>query len=216
MNKSIITLIFFLFILSCNTKNENEKNSEKHIGLIEKQLSSQIVKDINSIVEAIIVQDSLKILKSASYSNFLCTELRKLPIDIPEKQANGLTPPPAPGRIYLSEILNDKVNSEIFFTTKDSSNLIAQNSNPAKFKIDKSILKNINSTSFEKEIIKQKKGEMYRFYEMTIPIFSHDNQKAYVELNYSCGTLCGHGKAIYLKKINGKWTIIKKVGTWIS
>jgi hypothetical protein len=45
---------------------------------------------------------------------------------------------------------------------------------------------------------------------MTIPLFSLDNQKAYVELGYYCGTLCGYGEAIYLKKINGKWTIVEK------
>jgi hypothetical protein len=51
---------------------------------------------------------------------------------------------------------------------------------------------------------------------MTIPIFSLDNQKAYVELGYHCGTLCGYGKAIYLKKVSGKWIIVKKFRTWIS
>ncbi|MCF6140935.1 hypothetical protein L1S34_06520 [Flavobacterium sp. K77] len=213
MNKSIIILAFSLFIIGCNNKNEN---SEKNIKLIAKQFSLSEVKDINSIVEAIITQDSLEVLKSADYSNYLCDELTRLPIDFPEKQANGLTPPLAPGRIYLTELLNDKINDEIFFAKKDSSNLIAQNSKPSIFKIDKLLLININTTSFEKENIKRKKGKNYRFYEMTIPIFSLDNRKAYVELGYHCGALCGHGKAIFLKKINEKWIIVKKFGTWVS
>jgi len=213
MNKSIIILTFLLFILSCNKRNEN---SQKSVEVIEKPLSLKEIKDINSIIETIIIQDSLKVLKSDDYTNFLCHDLRRLPIDIPVKQANGLVLPPVPGRIYVTELLNNKINDELFFTTKDSSNLIAQNSKSSKFIIDKSILKNINSTSFEKEKAKRKKGENYRFYEMTIPIFSRDNQKAYVELGYHCGTLCGHGKAIYLKKIKGKWIIVKKFGTWMS
>lgn len=213
MKKSIFILTLSIFILSCNKKNEN---LQKKVELIEKPLSLKEIKDINSIVETVIIHDSLKVLKSNDYTNFLCHDLRRLPIDIPEKQANGLVLPPAPGRIYLTELLNEKINNEIFFTEKDKSNLIAQNSKPSKFIIDKSILKNINSTSFEKENAKRKKGENYRFYEMTIPIFSLDNQKAYIELGYHCGTLCGHGKAIYLKKLNGKWIIVKKFGTWIS
>lgn len=216
MNKSIIKLILLLFILSCNTKYESEKSSDKDIILNEKQISPQRVEDINLIVNAIIIQDSLEILKSDDHSNFLSTELRKLPIDIPERQDNGLIPPPAPGRIYLSEILNDVINNEVFFSTKDSSNLIAQNSNPSKFEIDKSVLKNINFTTTDKEVKKQKKEDFYRFYAMTIPIFSLDNKKAYVELDYHCGTLCGYGNAIYLKKIRGKWIIVEKVKTWIS
>ena len=213
MKKSIIILTLSLFILSCNKKNES---FQKNVQLIEKPLSLKEIKDINSIVETIIIQDSLKVLKSYDYTDFLCHDLRRLLIDIPEKQANGLVLPPAPGRIYLTELLHDRIKNEIFFTTKDSSNLIAQNSKPSKFIIDKSILKNINSTSFEKENAKRKKGVNYRFYDMTIPIFSLDNQKAYVELGYHCGTLCGQGKAIYLKKLNGKWIIVKKYGTWIS
>lgn len=210
MNKSIITVTFLLFIFSCNTITKKEKNVEKPL------LSAQRVKESNLIVSAIVVQDSLKVLKSDDNSKFLCDELRKLFIDIPEEQANGLTPPPAPGRIYLIELLNTMVNEEVFFTSKDSSNLLAQNTAPSKLKIDQSVLKNINFLSIEKEIKKGDKDEMFRFYEMTLPIFSMDNKKAYVELSYSCGSLCGYGKAIYLKKIKGKWIIVRKVQTWIS
>jgi uncharacterized protein YbcV (DUF1398 family) len=79
------------------------------------------------------------------------------------KTKNGLIPPPAPGRIYLNEILNDTIEKDIFFTTKDSSNLIAQNSNPLTFRIEKSILKNINSTSFQKEILKKEMAKPIDF-----------------------------------------------------
>lgn len=213
MKKSIIILTVSLFIFNCSKKNEN---SQMNGEFIEKPLSINEIKNINSIIEIIIIQDSLKVLKSNDYINFLCHDLKRLPIDIPEKQENGLVLPPAPGRIYLTELLNERINGEIFFATKDSFNLIAQNSKPSKFIVDQSILKNINSTSFEKEKAKRKKGKNYRFYEMTIPIFSLDNQKAYVELGYHCGTLCGYGKAIYLKKVSGKWIIVKKFRTWIS
>jgi hypothetical protein len=124
MKKSIIILTVLFFILSCSKKNENfQMNSE----LIEKPLSIDEIKNINSIIEIIIIQDSLKVLKSNDYINFLCYDLKRLPIDIPEKLENGLVLPPAPGRIYLTELLNERINDEIFFAKKDSFNLIAQN-----------------------------------------------------------------------------------------
>jgi hypothetical protein len=214
MNKSILVVLLLFFVLGCKMKNE--KKSEVQVAPAEKELSSIEVDDINAIVKAILVQDSLKVFKSDPYTNFLCVELRRLPIDIPKELGNGLVPPPAPGRKYISHLLNDKINNELFFTTKDSAILLAQNANPAKFKIDKSILKNVNCTSIEKEISKKKNPIRNRFYQLTIPIFSVDGKKAYVELDYNCGALCGNGKSIYLKKIKGKWTIVEKVGTWIS
>jgi hypothetical protein len=84
MYKSLIIFAFTFIILSCSKKSQNEKN--KDITVIKKQLSLERVRDINSIVESIIVQDSLPVLKFSDYSNFLCYELRKLPIDFTEKQ----------------------------------------------------------------------------------------------------------------------------------
>ncbi|MBF7093083.1 hypothetical protein IUY40_16240 [Flavobacterium sp. ALJ2] len=68
----------------------------------------------------------------------------------------------------------------------------------------------------KKETLKQKIGERYNFYDMTIPIFSKDNTKAYVELNHHCGALCGEGKAFFLFKTNGEWGIIYKYIKWVS
>ena len=51
---------------------------------------------------------------------------------------------------------------------------------------------------------------------MTIPLFSLDGNKAYTQLTYGCEGLCGNGKAIYLKKINGKWNIIDTFRIWMN
>jgi len=124
--------------------------------------------------------------------------------------------PPSPGNRYINEILNTDVNNKMFFSKKDSLNIMAQSLNSQKIEIDKIILDKLNSTTFEKEMIKLKNGKQYNFYEMKVPVFSLDNQKAYVELDYRCGGLCGGGKAIFLEKIKGKWKIVEKRTTWIS
>lgn len=213
MKKIIILLIIAFIFFNCRNKAENEK-SESKSDLKTEQIEN--IEETNEIVQAIINQDSLDILKSNSESIAFCTELRKITIEIPIKQKNGIIFPPAPGNIFINNLLNDKVNGEIFFSSKDSLAIILQNSNPEKIKIKESITEKLNTTTFEKEMTKRKKGKEYDFYEMTIPIFSLDKQKVYVELNHSCGALCGNGKGIYLKKINGKWKIVEKWETWIS
>jgi hypothetical protein len=204
MKKITILLIVAFSFLKCQTKSEktdiNPKSSD----------------DINKIVEAIILQDSLDVFKNRPNPSMFCSELKKITVEIPIKRKDGLTLPPFPGNIYINNILNDKVDGETFFTSKDSSSIMAQNSNPDKLKIDKAISEKLSSTTFEEELNKKKNGKEYDFYNLSIPIFSLDKQKAFVELEHHCGSLCGSGKGYYLKKINGKWKIVQEWRTWIS
>ena len=147
--------------------------------------------DINKIVEIVITEDSSNDLK---YSR-LCIDLKK---------------------IKVSDLLNEKINGEIFFSSKDSLAIIAQNANPKKFKISEIIIDNFNTTTIQEEMANREKGKGNCFYQMSIPIFSLNKQKAYLQLDYSCGSLCGYGMEIYLKKVNGIWKVIEKHRTRIS
>jgi hypothetical protein len=206
MKNILLILLVSLSLTKCkNINNETEIDSSK-------------IKDINEIVKTVILEDSLNVLKSEKESKMFCEELIKLEIYIPEKSKNNeqIPPPPSFNYISIENLLYYKIENEMFFTSKDSLFLLQQNMNPKKLKIEKSVVEIINSTTKQKEKIKKEKGESYNFYEMTIPIFSSDKQKAYLELNHYCGGLCGSGKSIYLKKINGKWKVIDKWRTWIS
>lgn len=203
--KKIILYIGIIFAFS-NCQNKKE---ETHI-------ASEEIKNINEIVEAIIIQDSLNVFSKNEDSAMFCSELRRLNIYIPEKRSDGLTPPPPPQDIYIIELINRKIKGESFFSSKDSLYLLEQNSNREKLKIKKDLIDKLNTTTIEELQTQRKNLQRFKFYEMTIPVFSLDKQKAYVQLGYHCGRLCGNGKAIYLKKINGKWAIITKWETWIS
>ena len=201
MKKEFILLLIAFTLLNCETKSKTIELDSK---------------EINAIVEAVIIQDSLNVLKDKKGSKMFCTELEAVRIEIPVKLKNGLTPPPFPGNQFISNILKTKINDEVFFSKKDSANIMSQSSTLEKFEIGNAISSKVNATTIEKEFKKKENGKDYNFYQMKIPIFSLDKQKAYVELNRYCGHLCGSGKAIYLKKINGKWIIIEKWRTWIS
>jgi hypothetical protein len=204
MKKNILYIVMIFVFSNCQNKKE------------ETNIASEETKNINEIVEAIIIQDSLNVFLKSEDSTMFCNELRRLNIYIPEKRNDGLALPPPPQDIYITELINSKIKGESFFSSKDSLYLLKQNSNPEKLKIEKDLINRLNTITIEKLETQYKKGQRIRFYEMTIPVFSLDKQKAYVQLGYHCGRLCGNGKAIYLKKINGKWKIITKWETWIS
>ncbi|OXA81286.1 hypothetical protein SAMN05444397_10336 [Flavobacterium aquidurense] len=202
--KKIILYIVIIFAFS-NCQNKKEETN----------IASEEIKNINEIVEAIIIQDSLNVFSKSPDSIMFCSQLRRLNIYIPEKRHDGLTPPAPPRGIYITSLLSDKIIGEKF-STQDSLGLLQQNSNPEKLKIENSLIHKLKTTTVEKALKRRKNTKMFRFYEMTIPVFSLDRKNAYVKLDYYCTGLCGSGKAIYLKKLNGKWKIIEKRETWIS
>lgn len=205
MKKIIFYLVIILFtFLNCQTKNDK------------KDYTSDETKNINKIISAIVVQDTLDILKRTKNAKMFCEELKRMVVEIPFKQKDGSILPPVSDNIYINTILNDKIKGEVFFSTKDSAYLMYQNLYPKKFKLDKLYTSEWNLTSFEKEMIKRKEGKEYDYYEMTIPIFSKDQTKAYIEIDYHCGSLCGYGRGMYLQKVNEKWIIVETFRTWIS
>ncbi|EKT3966161.1 hypothetical protein NTJ12_001216 [Flavobacterium psychrophilum] len=206
--KNILLILLVSFSLTkCKNNSETKFDSSK-------------IKDINEIVKTVILEDDLNVLKNEKESKMFCEELIKLDIYIPEKRKDNepIPPPPPPSfnDISIENLLYYKIENEMFFTSNDSLYLLQQNLNPQKLKIETEVVEKINLTTKEKEGNKRKIGESYNFYEMTIPVFSSDNQKAYLELNHYCGGLCGSGKSIFLKKINSKWKIVDKWRTWIS
>ena len=207
MKKLILILLVSLSFTKCKKINN------------ETEFDYSQINEINDVVNTVILEDSLNVLKNGKKSEMICEELIKLDIYIPEKiKDNEPIPPPPPSfnDISIENLLHYKIENEMFFTSKDSLYLLQQNLNPKKLKIKKKLAEKINLTTKNKEINKRKISKPYSYYEMTIPIFSLDKNKAYLELNHYCGSLCGSGKSIYLKKINGKWKIVDKWRTWIS
>lgn len=74
MKKPILYIV--LIFVFCSCQNKNEKTS----------IASEQIKDINEIVEAIIIQDSLDVFSKSEDSIMFYSELRKLNISIPHKK----------------------------------------------------------------------------------------------------------------------------------
>lgn len=78
--------------------------------------------------------------------------------------------------------------------------------------------KGINLSELQKlnETQNNKQPTTNNYIVMSVPVMSDDNKKALVEIEYHCGALCGSGNIYILEKKAGKWTIIYRIGRWIS
>ena len=199
--RRLILILTFSSLLSCKNSKEKAELAKAN--------------NINEIVETVITEDSLNVLKTKTNSKRLNEDLTVIDIYTPVKDKYGFihTSPihRSAWEVSIEDILRYKNIG--LFSSKDSLYLLKQNSNPQKFKIDETILQKVNQTTWKKEF---DLGTKHDYYEMTIPLFSLDNKNAYLELIHLYGQMQGTGKAIYLKKINGRWKIIKKKAKWIS
>ena len=46
--------------------------------------------------------------------------------------------------------------------------------------------------------------------------FNRDSTLCFLECGYIAQSKCGYGQYYFLKKVNGKWTVITTIGTWVS
>ena len=203
-----IIAINLLIFFSCrqNTPNDNFSSEAKQ------EDWEILTEDINNIIEVIILHDSIKIIKEAKSPDAVCSELRKVTIEIRYKEKDGSFLPSPPGSIYLHELINEKK----FFSKTDSIYLLGQNSYPQKLKMKNSLLDKLQTISCMEDMTPSDIGKIRGYYNFSIPIFSLEKNTAYVERDYHCGVLCGYGKIYFLKKINGKWQIVEEFETWIS
>ena len=206
MKKIILLIALSILLVNCHSKSN------------EQVIDASRSKEINKIVAAIISQDSLNVCQKDKDTNLFCIDLAKLNIQNPVKRKDGMIEPPGKplNTVLFENLMLAKFNNELFFTKIDSITLVGQNQNPEKFRINPEIISKINATTLEEILKKRKKGESYQFYQMTIPLFSLNGNKAYTQLTYGCEGLCGNGKAIYLKKTNGKWNIIDTFRIWMN
>jgi hypothetical protein len=55
-----------------------------------------------------------------------------------------------------------------------------------------------------------------RLYSFSRPIFDNKKEYAVISMSYVCGMMCGHGCTYIFKKAYNIWTLIARVGCWIS
>lgn len=200
--KNFILLSFFLIISSC-------KKEEKEI------FDAPKLDDINKVIEAVILQDSLNVFKKDTSSESISLQLNKIDVKVmPSRKANELIAPEEPGNyVYVQQLLYSSKKHSAFFPKKDSTYLLYQNEVHRSLNIDLTFSKKLKTISF-----KESQADKYSsmpYYTLSIPIFSKDGNTAYVEGNHYFGD-GGGGWALVLKRKNGQWKIVDIFRTWFS
>lgn len=169
-------------------------------------------KDINEIIATVTADDSLFYNKSRRP---LSIDLQKIKI---YKSDSGLPPSP-PSRSFslvgINELINEKYHKQKLFSRIDSAYLFFQNDTLQKLKLNATTLSGFTLTTIDSVLKKDNLRKSYPYIAITIPVFSLDQKKAYLEINDYCG-MCGGGIGVYLKKINGRWEIIESFSIWMS
>jgi len=200
MNR-ILLLLGIITLLGCSPKPKPKQNFP---------VPSRA--DIEEVIETVLAQDSLFYFKNKKP---LSIDLQKMKVY--KADSTSLPPPPF---LYFSpmligNLLNQKYLGEKLFTRRDSDYLFFQNDTLRKFKIDTSQLSDFKVTTNNVILKKIKMKEFYPFYQITIPIFSLDQKRAYLEINDRCG-MCGGGQGVLLEKVNGHWKIVKVFTTYMT
>lgn len=197
-----ITIFLILIITSCNKRNcfDNEK-----IRKIE----------TDKIVETFIKQNRIENSKD-SYA--VCNSFKKLKIsteDIysePTKPSIVRLPPRLPiilqnTEIYIQMLLNANLKGEKIFNVKDSINFVEQNNCFLKYTLPQKISKKL------KIIPVSEIDKANDYIILSIPIFSEDNRKAYMEVDCYSKEL-PYGVSVYLEKKDSVWKIINTKNIW--
>jgi len=202
-----ILLLIILFLVSCNREKSQELIRQKE--------------SIN-IIQTLIEEKGLEMVRELGSDNKLpiCLNLKKNIINekcfedtkannkltvvkFPEKSFTN------PGEVCIEKIYKSKPINNSFFLKKDSLNIVNQNETIKDLKIPKSIIQNFKTVELTENLKITKK-----YIQFSIPIFSEDNTKAYIEFDYYSDNENSHGCSIYLEKMHGKWKIKYIEGGW--
>ena len=194
-----ILFLFVLTLLSCNNKEENLIRQKESINIIQTiidQKGLEMVKDFSTENELPICLNLKKIIVNNKCFVETKTNDKIIAVKLPEKTfTNG-------GEVCIEKIYKSKPIENIFFLKSDSLDIVNQNETFKTFKIPKSITRKFKTIEQTKNF---KITEKY--IQFSIPIFSTDNTKAYLEFDYYSNNENSYGNSIYLEKINGKWSI---------
>ncbi len=195
-----IILIVILTLLSCNSKKSEElireEESIKIIKILIEEKGSELVKDFLSKENLPICINLKKVIVQTKCFEPTKINNKVIVMKLPEKSFNKQT------EVCIEKIYKSKPINNSFFLKNDSLNIVNQNENFKPLKIPKNITLKFKTVELTKNI--KITGKYIQF---SIPIFSKDNKKAYLEFDHYSDTENSYGNSLYLEKVNGKWKI---------
>lgn len=194
-----------LLLVSCNKNNCTTNEKIRKI-------------ETDKIIETFFEDKYFKNNKDA-YA--VCIDFKKLKINTesiyaePTKKVQIIKLPPRSPRIlqntevYIERLLNANLKGKKIFKSKDSINFVEQNNCFFKYTIPKKIVGKIKTIP----VSKIENATDYMIF--SIPIFSEDNKKAYMEIDCYSKEL-PYGESVYLEKKDNIWKVIDTKTIWVK
>lgn len=194
-----IVLLFVLILFSCNNKKVDlirKKESVKIIQTLIDQKGLEMVNDFPTESELPICLNLKKIIVNNKCFIETKTNFKIITVKLPKKTFINN------GEVCIEKIYKSKPIEELFFLKKDSLDILNQNETLKTFKIPKNITAHFKTVEQTENLKPTKK-----YIQFSIPIFSSDNTKAYIEFDHYSNNENSYGKSIYLEKTDDKWRI---------
>jgi hypothetical protein len=171
-------------------------------------------REIIDIIETIIKEKKLSVVIDTSnhWGRPMASDLDKLVVLEPMK-LDSFQPPSLSKSI--ENLMTIAVNGKRFFIQDDSDYILSQNKVFKHIDLAKEFTGKYYLTT---TAIENKRTGNYgnSYYSFSVPIFSKDMKRVYIELDDNCRGLCGSGGYFLLEKVNYRWKIITYKMLWIS
>lgn len=195
-----ILLLFILTLLSCNNNNNEDFTRQKEsINIIQTLIEEKgidLTRDFPTNDELPICLNLKKIIVTNKCFEETKANNKIEVIKIPEQSFTSND------EVCIEKIYRSMPINNSFFHVNDSVEIMNQNKAITTLKIPKNSCQKFKTVELTKNL---KVTEKY--IQFSIPIFSKDNTKAYLEFDHYTDNENSYGQSIYLEKINGKWKI---------
>ncbi|MDO1449983.1 hypothetical protein Q0590_27130 [Rhodocytophaga aerolata] len=202
--RAIFYLFLFLLSLSCEQQIKTERQS-----------NAGDINNISTIIEAVILQDSLDLAIPIAEE---IMPFIYLPVQLDAEEME-LPPPPyrKHGIHYMNEIMiarNFQESEQYYLTHLDTLHIKEQLLKPKAISLLKGAIADADIFSIE-AARKQNGKKVDACYIFSVPIFSYDSAFVYVQYDYLPVDLSAYGRSIILSKQNHKWRIVAGAPTWM-
>ncbi|MBB1139015.1 hypothetical protein [Myroides sp. WP-1] len=194
-----ILLLFILTLLSCNSKKKEEViRQQESIIIIQTLLEErglEMVRDSYSEQKLPICLNLKKNIVNTKCFEKIKANDEVVEIQFPEKTFTRL------GGVCIEKLYGSKSIDNSFFLKNDSLDIVKQNETIKALKIPKRVTQKFTTVELTESL-----KVIEKYVQFSIPIFSKDNTKAYLEFDYYSDEISS-GISMYLEKVNGKWKI---------
>ncbi|RSK23803.1 hypothetical protein [Hymenobacter metallilatus] len=167
------------------------------------------------LIRSLLVQDSFLLSSKGSYSKPIVSHLRPVNLitDYPKSNVPAL---PKTFDITLRQLLYYKHQGIPFFSQRDSLFLIQQHQNQHTGLVDTTLFAADDFFWLQDKENRAWPKEHLDYFRFSLPLFSQDSTKAYIQMDHNCAGGCGGGVAYFLKKEKGMWRKIFAARRWFN